>query len=537
MVQPDESGDDADQFARREQVFRLVEQHQNAGRLGEASMLIQQLLKTWPADPQAIHYLGLIAYQRGEIGHAFEHVKRSVTLAPTIALYHSNLGEMYRLFGQPDLAVQCGEHATALQPGNAQMLNSLGVAYYERGDHEKAASSYRQAIALDSRFSKAFNNLGNVLKDLGRPGEAAAAYSSFLTLEPHAAAVHFSYADAIKFTADDPHLKTMESMSGGGLPLSDMDRIHLDFALAKAYSDLKDHGRSFRHLLDGNARKRAQIRYDEGAELALIERIAGTFTAKLMSEKHGLATAAASPIPVFIVGMPRSGSTLVEQILASHPDVHAGGERSALYEVASSLGGPGGKVIPYPEFAPALDAGALDRIGARYLAILRKLAPAASHVTDKRLSNYYFAGLIHLALPRARIIHTVRDPVDTCVSCFSKLFAAGQNHYTYDLAELGRYYRRYRGLMAKWQHVLPPARILEVRYEDVVADLEGQARRIVAYCGLGWDTRCLSFQTTVRPVRTASAAQVRQPIYRSAVGRSQVYEEFLGPLRNALAGA
>ena len=173
--------------------------------------------------------------------------------------------------------------------------------------------------------------------------------------------------------------------------------------------------------------------------------------------------------------------------------------------------------MPYPEFVPALDAAPLQQIGARYIALVRALAAKygradAERITDKMPSNYYFAGLIHLALPNAKIIHTIRDPVDTCISCFSKLFSAEQNH-TYDLGELGRYYRRYERLMAHWRSVLPAGRILDVRYEDVVSDVEQQARRIIAYCGLPWTDRCLSFHETERPVRTASATQVRQPIY------------------------
>ncbi len=194
---------------------------------------------------------------------------------------------------------------------------------------------------------------------------------------------------------------------------------------------------------------------------------------------------------------------------------------------------PDGNTLRYPDFVPALDAAALRQIGARYVAEVRKLAPSGERVTDKMPSNYYFAGLIHLALPNAKIIHSVRDPVDTCISCFSKLFTAEQNH-TYDLAELGRYYKRYQRLMAHWHRVLPARSILDVRYEDVVADLEGQARRIIAYCGLPWDDRCLSFHETERPVRTASATQVRQPIYKSAVGRWRVYEAQLAPLLGAL---
>jgi hypothetical protein len=168
-------------------------------------------------------------------------------------------------------------------------------------------------------------------------------------------------------------------------------------------------------------------------------------------------------------------------------------------------------------------------LGTRYLAELKRLAPAAIHVTDKMPGNFIFAGLVHLALPNAAIIHTIRNPVDTCLSCFSKLFTEGQTH-TYDLAELGRYYSHYQALMAHWHCVLPPCRILDVRYEDVVADLEGQARRIIAHCGLNWDSRCLAFHQTERPILTASAAQVRQPIYNSAVGRWRVHEEALRPL-------
>ena len=168
-------------------------------------------------------------------------------------------------------------------------------------------------------------------------------------------------------------------------------------------------------------------------------------------------------------------------------------------------------------------------LGTRYLAEIERLAPGARHITDKAPINFIFAGLIHLALPNAPIIHTVRDPVDTCISCFSKLFTEEQNH-TFDLAELGRYYRHYQALMEHWHRVLPPGRILDVRYEDVVADLEGQARRIIAHCGLDWDARCLAFHQTERPVRTASTAQVRQPIYNNAIGRGRVYTQFLAPL-------
>jgi tetratricopeptide (TPR) repeat protein len=373
--------------------------------------------------------------------------------------------------------------------------------------------------------------MGNVLKELGQLDAAQQAYLKALDLDPKVAGVYVNLADSKKFAPGDPHLAAIEALAAQADGLSKTDRLQLDYALGKAYADLKDHRRSFEHLLRGAAAKRATIVYDEAATMALFDRIEQVFTRELIAAAAGGGDPARRPI--FIIGMPRSGTTLVEQILASHPTVHGAGELQTLNDVVLTVRGPDGNTLPYPDFVPSLDATALKAIGQRYLALVRELAPQAERVTDKMPSNYYFAGLVHLALPNAKIIHTLRDPVDTCISCFSKLFSAEQNH-TYDLAELGRYHRRYEQLMAHWRRVLPPDRMLEVRYEDVVADLDGQARRIIAYCGLPWDDRCLAFHETDRPVRTASATQVRQPIYTSAIGRWKVYEEFLGPLLREL---
>ena len=277
-------------------------------------------------------------------------------------------------------------------------------------------------------------------------------------------------------------------------------------------------------MIEGNRLKRAAAPYDEAAMMAYFDRIQSIFTKDLIREKQG--TNAARK-PIFILGMMRSGSTLVEQILASHPEVHGGGELVALGEIARD--------ISYPDGVPGFDGAGLANLAHIYLEKTRSLAAGASHVTDKMPGNFFFAGLIHLMFPGAPIIHTLRDPVDTCLSCFSKLFTEEQFH-TYDLGELGRYYRRYRDLMAHWRNVLPPARILDVTYEDVVADLEGQVRRILDYCGLSWDARCLEFHQNRRPVRTASVAQIRQPLYSGAVGRARAYGELLAPLLAALEG-
>jgi hypothetical protein len=273
------------------------------------------------------------------------------------------------------------------------------------------------------------------------------------------------------------------------------------------------------------------IDYDEKSALAVFDNIEKVFTQPLIEEKSG--SGDATHVPIFVLGMPRSGTTLVEQILASHPQAHGAGELHNFFEAMLGVQGPDGRPVPATKSVPALDAKIFADIGARYLAGIRELAPAASRIVNKMPNNYYFIGFIHLALPSAKIIHVIRDPIDTCVSCFSKLFTLELN-YTYDLAELGRYYRQYERLMAHWRRVLPPGRILDVRYEDVVADLEGQTRRLLEHCELPWDKRCIAFHETERQVRTASAVQVRQPIYASAIGRWRPYKDFIGPLLEAL---
>jgi hypothetical protein len=239
----------------------------------------------------------------------------------------------------------------------------------------------------------------------------------------------------------------------------------------------------------------------------------------------------ASEVPVFVVGMPRSGTTLIEQILASHSKVFGAGEREDFRALVSNLAGPKG--TKFPEMVSALSPDDRRRLGARYLAAIRAAAPAAERIVDKMPLNFLYLGLIHLALPRARIIHVRRDPVDTCCSCFSLLFT-GNLAFTYELRELGRYYRAYQTLMAHWRAILPKGVMLELAYEDVVHDLEGQTRIILAHCGLEWEPACLAFHQTQRTVQTASVAQVRRPIYRSSVGRSRRYHPLIGPLLEAL---
>jgi hypothetical protein len=303
----------------------------------------------------------------------------------------------------------------------------------------------------------------------------------------------------------------------------------LHFALAKAYDDTGEYERAFDHLAQANAIKRRQMVCDESAELAKMHRVAQVLTPAFISSKAGQGNP--SDRPIFIIGMPRSGSTLIEQVLASHPRVFGSGEQRTFGDAVNFFIQPDGP--EYPDIVPNLTAGQLNALGSAYLSRMATLVRDDRKFTDKMPANFNFAGLIHLALPHARIIHVGRNPLDTCLSIFATNFG-DPLAFAYDLGELGRYYRAYERLMEHWRRVLPEGAMLEVRYEDVVADIEAQARRIVDYCGLEWDDACLAFHKTSRPVRTASVAQVRQPIYKTSVERWRPYERHLGPLLEAL---
>jgi len=350
-------------------------------------------------------------------------------------------------------------------------------------------------------------------------------------LAPKSGRFHQSLAEIKRYEAGEAHLAEMEALAREMRSLAEEEQMLLHFALGKALMDVGEHERAFHHLLEGNALKRRRICYNEQKTLSSLDQIRSAFTPELMRSYSG--GGVISELPIFILGMPRSGTTLIEQILASHPNVHGGGERSDFENAVKGICTSDGSEVAYPDCIRTLTKSKLQELGSRYLGSLRSIAPDASRITDKLPDNFRFVGLIHLAFPNARIIHVRRDPIDTCLSCFSKLFS-GELSYTYSLEELGRYYQAYRKLMSHWREVLPGGAMLDVDYEALVADIEGQARRLVAYCGLAWHDGCLDFHRTKRPIRTASAAQVRQPIYNSSVGRWRPYRHLLRPLLEVL---
>jgi tetratricopeptide (TPR) repeat protein len=446
----------------------------------------------------------------------------ALKLNPDYATAHNNRANVLRDLKRPESALASCETALALEPGYVEALNTRGGALADLKRPAEALASYDAAIAIAPSYATAHDNKGVLLAELGRLTEAKEVFESAIKLAPKRTRAYYNMSIITRLTPDSPHLRAMEELAQNMSALSVDEQIDLDFALGKALADIGERESSFRRLLHGNALKRRHMFYHEAAALAVFERIRTTFTGDLMRSHAGGGDA--SRAPVFILGMPRSGTTLIEQILAGHPGVFAAGEIDDFNNAVTTLYGDAGECPRYPEFVAAASRERLRDLGADYVARIGAAASGAKRITNKTPENYLFAGLIHLALPNARIIYARRDPLDTCFSCFSQLFVEDLP-YAYDLGELGRHCRAYEALMAHWGAVIPQSAMLEVAYENVVAHL-----------GLEWDANCLDFHQAGRQVRTASVAQVRQPIYQSSIGRWRAYEPFLGPLVAALRG-
>jgi tetratricopeptide (TPR) repeat protein len=532
------------------------------GRIEEAAASYRCAIAITPGDAEAHNNLGAALSKLDRHQEAAEGYRRAIEIEPDHAEAHNNLGNALARLDRVDDAFACYRHAIEIEPDYAEAYANLGTLEVRSRRYDAAVVSFRRALAISPEIAEAHNGLAHALAQARQPAEAIAHYEKALGIKPDYAEAHNNLGIALRmlgrieegrraietairlapdrvefyaslaasskrFTEADPHLAAMEELARNLASLSNEDRLQLHFALGKALADAGKHRQAFDHLLAGNALKRRQTAYDEAAALAAFDRIRTVFSAEIMRDKAGFGHPSA--VPVFIIGMPRSGTTLVEQILASHSRVFGAGEIGDFTDAVAQLGATDQAAASFRDGIPDVSGLQLHQLGANYVERLRARAPAALRITDKLPANFSLAGLIHLALPNARIIHTRRDPVDTCLSCFSILFG-GHQPQTYDLRELGRYYRAYAALMEHWRRVLPPGVMLEVQYEELVADLEHQARRLVAHCGLDWEDACLEFHKTQRPVWTASVNQVRQPIYRTAVGRWRPYKDMLGPL-------
>jgi tetratricopeptide (TPR) repeat protein len=480
-------------------------------------------------------YAALAEAGLGRYEASLDWLDRALALAPDSVPVLTARADALRRLERFEEGLAACRQAVALAPENGEAWNTLGLLCHALGRDAEAIAAFDEAARSLLQPATALANKATILLEIGRTAEGMAALDAALAVEPDLAVAWYTRADAKTFIAGDPDIAVMERLlkvaeSRGDRPSagqSEQRRLLLHYALGKAYLDALDGPRAFQHLNAGSRLKRQSLPYDAEATARSMTAIAESFPAALFERLRDAGEP--SELPIFIIGMPRSGTTLVQQLIASLPGIHTAGEPRYVETLVAELG------AAFPSAIDRLPRERFAALGKRYLALATAPAAAAKarHIIDKLPKNFLYAGLIHLMLPGARIIHCRRNPIDTCLSCYSKLFTTGQE-FSYDLRELGAFYRSYETLMAHWRAVLPPTRFIEVDYEKVVADLEGEARRLLQFCGLPWDPACLRFHENARIVRTASMNQVRRPLYNSSVGRWQRFRTELAPLLEAL---
>lgn len=502
-----------------------------AGRFAEAHAALRDVAARRPDDVHALWMLGDLCARAGRNAEAEDLLARCLALAPgfTSARYAYAMVLNWRNKVAETLAE--AETLLAADPANPVYRHLKASSLLRLGDDPGAAAAYASVLEADPDQPLTLMSYGHALKTIGRQAEAVDAYRRALALSPGLGEAWWSLANlkTVTFSAGD--VAAMDRALGGELAAT--DRLQLHFALGKAHEDAGRDAEAFAHYERGNALQRSRVDYVADETTIQMRRAKAVLSAPFLAARAGQGSP--RPDPIFIVGLPRSGSTLVEQILASHSQVEGTHELPHIPNLAATLAGPARREPEgaYPDVLAALSPGELGTLGEAYLErarIHRKLE--RPFFIDKLPNNWIHAGLIHLILPRAKIVDARRHPLGCCFSGFKQYFAAGQA-FSYDQTDLGRYYRDYVELMAHVDAVLP-GRVHRVIYERMVADPEAEVRRLLDYCGLPFEANCLKFYENDRAVRTASSEQVRRPIFTDAAGHWRRFEPFLGPMKAAL---
>jgi tetratricopeptide (TPR) repeat protein len=572
---------------------------QSSGRSSDAAERYRHVLRLMPRHVPSLNNLGAILLDDGRHHAAADCFRRAIAWEPDNADTHANLGRALLALDECDEAIASIRKALSLQPRTAEWYQLLGDALRRQQRLADAEGCYQQAVELDPRLAPSHHHLGMIWREWGRMSDAERAFRFAIVADPRyvparrALAVSLkeqgdldgamaAFEEAFALAPEDPdtiaayagalemrgrteaawqrlapllasnrvtvNVATAFAVMARRLDRGDeaaeliermladsrfhgLERQLLHFAAGDLLDSLSQYDRAFGHFQRGT--DLSQLRFEAERLHQRVERLIEVFSPERIARgpRSGCTTAK----PLFIVGMPRSGTTLVEQILSAHPAVHGAGELNDLMQIVAGMPEALGVSAPFPLCVQHLTGPNAERLAHAYLAQLERRAPGAARITDKLPSNFLNLGLICLLFPGARVIHCVRDPRDTCLSCYFQNFA-GQHDYAYDLHDLGVYYRAYERLMAHWGRVVDVP-MLRVSYEQLVEDQEEQSRRLIAFCELPWDERCLRFHASGRDVVTASYGQVRRPIYRSSMGRWRHYEKHLGPLLAALSGA
>jgi tetratricopeptide (TPR) repeat protein len=507
-------------------------EHYRAQRDDEAVTVLLKALRLDPENVNAMRFLAMV-YRRGgqKMADAEALLRKATDLAPDFHQAFADLGQVLIDNGKYEDAVAVYRKLVSLQPTDDAAHAGLGRALVMLGDVESAARAFSESIRLNPETPGIHLALGHMLKTLGRQPEALASYRKAILKKPDLGESYWSMANLKRFRFDQADVAAMEAqLQGPGI--SDQARVYFEFALGKACEDLQDYPRAWAHYDQGNRLQRQRVEFDLVQHEQQLREIMAVFDEEFVRARAGAGHP--GPGPIFIIGLPRSGSTLIEQILASHSQVEGTAELPNLAAIATGTGKYRHDGLLYPQTARTLTIRDFAAYGKQYLRqVAHHRVEGAPYFIDKMPNNFTHVGWIRMTLPDAKIINTRRHPLDSCLGAYKQLFAQGQP-FTYDMLELAEFYRGYVEIMQHWHSVFPGA-VLDVHYEDTVTDLEGQVRRILDHCGLPFEERCLRFHETARAVKTASSEQVREPIYTDALGLWKKYGAVLDDWKRDLA--
>ena len=508
---------------KAENQAQIVLNFYKAKNFETAEIKASQLIKNYPNYAAIHNILGLSLSEQNKISEAIDAFKKLIKIRPDYFLAYNNLGNVYLKNNEKYNAEKNYIKAIEVNPKCSLALNNLGKLYKDMKKFNEAEKCFIKAIKYSHDIYVLYNNLGVLYQNLGKFNEAKIEFNKALKINSEFSVVHYHLGMIDKYKQDDSRLKQMEKIILNP-SLNIENKMYLNFAIGKAYDDIKNYDKAFSFYQKGNLYKRELLNYDINIDINLFNEIKEIFNTNIFKNLNNVGNQNTSPI--FIVGMPRSGSTLVEQIISSHPKVFGADEINDLNNLVLKYFNKK-KKIDFPKNLLNIDKSLFKNIGDEYILAIRKYSKLSENITDKALLNFRWIGLIKLMLPNAKIIHCKRNPKDNCVSIFKNNFS-GRLDFSYDLKELVQYYNLYKNLMDYWHKILP-GYIHDISYENLTQNQEHETRKLLNACNLNWNQKCLEFQKNKRPVLTASISQVRKPMYRTSIKSWEKYEKHFKP--------
>ena len=498
-------------------------------KLEEAIIYFQKAIKNKPDHADTLFKLGVTLSALNRLKESFNYLQKLIQIKPNDAEAHNALGNVLKKQGNLEKALYHYQKTIEIKSNFLVAHNNLANTMSDLGMFDESMVHYKRAIQIKPDYAEAHNNMGTVFNSLGKFNDAKISFQKAVDIKPNFAEAHKHLSMLTKYKDEkDDHIKYMQKLLSEK-NITDNRRIHLTFALGKAFEDIKNYEKSFNYFAEGNKIKRKKINFSIEIKNKFFKNTKNAFTKNLFNKFKNCGNL--NKTPIFIVGMPRSGSTLVEQIISNHPDVYGAGEIRYFdilcrknFVIENKFGSQN-NLLDY-------NPSQFKELGENYIKSIRKLSNKINYISDKMLLNFRWIGLIKLALPNAKVIHCVRNSRDTCLSIFKNLFK-GNIDFAYNLEELGHYYNLYIDLMKHWHNVLPNY-IYDISYEKLIQDQESETRKLLKICDLEWNDKCMQFHKSKRPVITASLTQVRSPIYKNSIQSWQRYKQQLLPLTQVL---